>query len=567
MRKILGIAAGALVTLCAAAVADAATIKVAPSDDIQAKIDGASPGDTLVFGKGTFNQTFVVTKSLNLKGAGKKTILDGSGLGGPILGIADGVDDLSITGLTFRFSSDEGIESQGSNRSTGILITKSLFLGNNQNDAIYLYTEDATLSKNLFRSNSLDFNVDGSNTIADRNSHRASGYGFYLYGNSTLDRSTFDRTYYTGYFYNGMPTVTRNTFSRVSEGPYVDGSSNGGLLGQNRIDRTSDYGITVYGTGHTVESNTFTRCYDGIYIEGTNSTIASNRIGGAGIGGGIYSESSQMLTIENNVITGAGWEGIYLSGGSSATIVGNTLVDGNDLGIRASSVPFSTIESNRVTGMRYAGIQVNESDLSFVRNNVVGDVDDGAGIYISNAGGATIENNTIDGCFSGISYNFPIWYQSAAGPGIIRNNIVRDSGYLWWPAMDIYGMTGGTVEGNDVLGSDGVGIRLRSMDSSTIADNIVRDTLFDGIWLQSAYNVGNNVLEDNQVINAMAEGIQNSASSVGTGTVIRNNVVTGAGIQPFANDGFVNTGLSIGNTPQPADWGTIPSKHDSNSND
>jgi hypothetical protein len=105
------------------------------------------------------------------------------------------------------------------------------------------------------------------------------------------------------------------------------------------------------------------------------------------------------------------------------------------------------------------------------------------------------------------------------------------------------------------------------MDNSTIGGNVVRDTQLDGIWLRSNSDIGNNVLENNQVINALAEGIQNDASNVGTGTVIRNNVVTGAGVQPFANDGIVNTGLSTGNTPQPADWGNIPSKQDSNSND
>jgi parallel beta-helix repeat protein len=569
MHKFLGVAAGALAGLCAAGVADAATIKVAPSDDIQAKIDGASPGDTLVFGKGTFNQTFVVTKSLNLKGAGKKTILDGSGLEGAILGIADGVNDVSITGLTFRFSSEEGILTQNSNRASGILVTKSLFLGNTQNDAIDLYSDDATLSKNLFRSNSLDFNVDGSNTLADRNSHRASGYGFYLYGNSTLDRSSFDRTYYAGYFYNGMPTVSRNTFSRVNAGPDLDGSTDGGLVQQNRVERTGDWAIYVQGTGHNVESNTLTRCYDGIYIGGTNSTVASNRIGGAGFGSGVYGEGSQGITVENNVITGAGWEGIYLSGGTSATIVGNTVTDANEVAIRTSEMSNCVVESNRISGALYAGMDVSDGNSQVIRNNLVGDVDGGFGIYVrsGSGGGNTIENNTIDACLGGLHYYFPIWYYAPGAPGVIRNNVVRDSGYLWSPAMNITGMGDGTVEDNDVLGSDGVGIRLDSMDNSTIGGNVVRDTQLDGIWLRSNSDIGNNVLENNQVINALAEGIQNDASNVGTGTVIRNNVVTGAGVQPFANDGNVNTGLSTGNTPQPADWGNIPSKQDSNSDD
>ncbi len=106
------------------AVAAADTHDVSPGDDIQAVIDAANPGDTIVFALGTYSlsSTLNVNKSLTLTSvdplAATKPVLDSGGTLGTIIYIA--ADDVTLDGLEVANGTSDLIYQGGAHSGTTI---------------------------------------------------------------------------------------------------------------------------------------------------------------------------------------------------------------------------------------------------------------------------------------------------------------------------------------------------------------------------------------------------------------------------------------------------------------
>jgi hypothetical protein len=105
-----------------------------PTDDLQASIDVASPGETITLCPGTWELTSTVriTQDLTLVGAGAgQTVLDGRGNPIRVLQIATGatvkVQDLTITkGVSTAGFDGGGIDNKGTLRLLGVTVTDNM---------------------------------------------------------------------------------------------------------------------------------------------------------------------------------------------------------------------------------------------------------------------------------------------------------------------------------------------------------------------------------------------------------------------------------------------------------
>jgi len=106
------------------ATAASTTYEVYPGDDVQAIIDAASPGDTILFALGTYSLSSMlnVTESLTLTSAdpyaATKPVLDGDGTLGRIITIA--ADDVTIDGLEIANGTEDLIRQSGAYSGTTV---------------------------------------------------------------------------------------------------------------------------------------------------------------------------------------------------------------------------------------------------------------------------------------------------------------------------------------------------------------------------------------------------------------------------------------------------------------
>ncbi len=273
-------------------VAHAANITVCPSgcdhSTIQAAVDSASDGDTIVMAAGLYREDVRISKALVLQGAGSdNTIIEGTARQAVIM-IGAGAT-VSISGVTVQNGGRSGVNGSG-----GIF-----------NDGI------ATLSDSKVINN---FSFLGGGI--------ANG------GEMTIISSAIDTNIGVfgggGVFNQGTLTIYDSSVSNNQAG-----NSGGGILNQN---------ATVTISGSTIDGNSAASSGAGISTSGemtlVNSTISGNLVGG--MGGGIFSAGSvdmhNVAIFDNDAgspDTGPGNGGGIVHEGVGEVTSENSIIAGN----------------------------------------------------------------------------------------------------------------------------------------------------------------------------------------------------------------------------------------------
>ena len=268
-----------------------------PFTSVQAAINAASAGDTIVICKGTYEENVTISRNLTLAAdQGEDVELEGTGSGSVVTipaGVAATIRGLIITGGAGT------ADDRGFLRGGGILNSGTLTV-----DTCDIAKNTAQIGGGIYNDDGAELDIIGRSFVSEN----SGGDGGGIYNNGTL-------------------TVGDGAELLDNE---ADGNG-GGIFneGQVTIDGGNVIGNTAAGTGGGIIN------FAGSLTIQNNSFVADNKAtnsgGFGGDGGGIYNEFGATLTVSGSSVSAN--EAAERGGGifNVGTVsLQNTLVDDND---------------------------------------------------------------------------------------------------------------------------------------------------------------------------------------------------------------------------------------------
>ena len=371
--------------LVPAAPAAAATINV-PGDysTIQAAIDAASAGDTIIVAAGTY-VGFTVNKDVTLLGARHDVDPDGS---------TDRGDESVITGQVTFTSEGNGATLNGFKLSGNRIWVSS--------------AEDITVSYNiLVNSSTHGVYIDAGspnaqilyNTVSNPNWQGISNQGnseveiSHNHITGVTDQQPIECTNHTGTDIE----ITYNVISGCTGAKGINywGGSDA-VISYNEISGTTHEAI-FSDTKTTISDNEISYCMRGVslYPGADGSTVSGNEI--SDCDDGVYMYGVEDVDILENEISGSTYEGIVAWWSSGNLIEENEVKDSGYAGIKLGSSDDNQVLENEVIGSTYEGILLfHGSDNNLVKENEVSDCDCGIVLKIDASNNDVLENEVKD---------------------------------------------------------------------------------------------------------------------------------------------------------------------------
>ncbi|MGB2698183.1 MAG: NosD domain-containing protein [Candidatus Zixiibacteriota bacterium] len=205
------------------------------------------------------------------------------------------------------------------------------------------------------------------------------------------------------------------------------------LIGENRDSTVIDGG----GTGGVISVSSDSFNVSGFKIRNSGSEYPNS---------GIYVDSSNYITIFDNIISNNGYYGILLYKSSYNTISGNIITENSTLGIYLQGAYWehsynNVVSSNNITKNSW-GIDLDHSDYNEIFDNNI--IDNEIGVWVNFCNGNNIyHNNFINNTSDGVNKGSNIW----------------DDGYpfggnYWddYTGIDIYHGPDQDIPGGDAIG-------------------------------------------------------------------------------------------------------------------
>jgi len=425
------------------------TIIRVPDDypTIQAAVDAASSGDTIMVHAGTYQEHVTLYKSLVLQ-TNEGATIDGGGSLSTVTITAGGctVSGFNVTGSGSHPNQNAGIRIDSSDNS----ISGNIIRGN-KCDGILLNGEENAIMVNSIsenEGNGLYVGWGHRNTIEDNTISGNGGYGLYLYGWSNIvSGNTISDNGDYGLYLSGDGNILRdnimsgndrnfgvswNIYNDVDTSNTVDGrliyylvgveddvigsASNAGyvlVIDSQNITigdlalTNNDRGVYLYGCYGCLVDNITAQDNDyGIYLQ-TCSYCTAQNCTMTGNGQGIYLSGSIGNIVTGNIIQTSDYTGIALEGSDGNFLTGNIARD-NQWGISLSYSYDCRIEHNLVTQNEHDGISI-DGDGHFIYGNTISQ-NGNCGVRTWSTGGDDIHHNNF------VDNGDNAWSWSSVGP-------------------------------------------------------------------------------------------------------------------------------------------------------
>lgn len=326
--------------------ASADTTVYVPDDysNIQAAVDAASDGDTIIVRDGSYTENIDVTKPLTIQSesGADSTTVTASNPDDHVFYVS--TDSVTISGFTVTGTTGE--------KKAGI------YLGDG--------ADHCTISNNTVSNNYYGIHLDASsdNTLQNNTCHSNSNEGIFLW--SSCNYNTIDNnTSYSNGAHGGIfvwkscsnNTITNNKcHSNPDHGIKIHESSDNNLLENNTCFGNGDAIFVGFSDNNEISNNTCTsNTREGIYLRVSSHNLIVNNVCESNT---VYNIKLAFCNyhniLENNICTN-GAVGIGLCLSSNNNTVVNNKCNSNDLGIHVrhsnyNEILYNTIELNGTGG-------------------------------------------------------------------------------------------------------------------------------------------------------------------------------------------------------------------------
>ncbi|AKB84721.1 MULTISPECIES: nitrous oxide reductase family maturation protein NosD [Methanococcoides] len=375
----IAMAIGFLTMVTGGAAADTITVDdngSANYTNIQAAIDAANNGDTILVYPGIYSEYVDVNKEL--------TIVAKSGnLGDTIVQAIDSsdyvfhitADEVKISGFYVK----DGVERYWEDSVPGIYLdgVHNCVINNNQFSNVFYGLVLEASSNNTLSNNIATYNIggihliDSNYNILDNNAALNNSENGILLEHSTYNNlnknNAFNSIHGIRLTNSENNFLSYNTVSNTTCGIYFEASDNNTL--DNNIALNNFIGIRLIGSSYcTLKNNTASNNKDGIYLESycndnilINNNVSNNH---AGISLRGYNKNN---TLEYNKVNSNEKYGIVLFSSNNNKLRDNT-ASNNDIGIFLKFSHWNLLENNDGSNERY-GIYHSASKYNTLSNN------------------------------------------------------------------------------------------------------------------------------------------------------------------------------------------------------